>query len=146
MAHQPSGAHAQEMLHRLLGVVRPLQLLLQRREDVFTEILMDPPVLLQPLVADGCHIGLLVGEVLHRVALEVLDPLLAGPLVVLLLLFEVEELIDDPEKPLVLLVDGVHTDAVLLPPLELGIHIKSPPFHSYDIASPEPNPPARVFC
>ena len=35
------------MLHRLLGVVRPLQLLLQRREDVFTEILMDPPVLLQ---------------------------------------------------------------------------------------------------
>ena len=83
---------------------------------------MYQPVLLQPLVADGLHVELLVREVLEGVAPEELDALLTGPLAVLLLLPEGEELVDDAEQPPVLLVDALHTHVVLIPPLKLGVH------------------------
>ena len=107
VADEPPGADPQEVLHRVRGVPGLLQLLLQGREGVGPEALVDAPVLLQTLVPDGLHVGLLIGEVLHGVALEKLDALLTGPLAVLLLLLEGEEAVDDLKEPLVLLVDGI---------------------------------------
>ena len=130
VADQPPGADAQEMLHRLGGVIGPQQLLLQGGEGVLPEALMYAAVALQPLVADGRHVVLLILKVLDRVALEVFDPLLADPLVVLFLRFEVEQLVDDLEQPSVLPVDGVHPNAEILPPHELTFHVNS----SFDMA------------
>ena len=110
------------MLHRVRGVVAPLQLQLQGRQGVFPKVVVDAPVPLQALVADGGHILLLVGEVLHGVALEELYALLTGPLAVLLLLPEPVQLVDDFEEPLVLSVNGVNPDVVLLAPLKTRVH------------------------
>ena len=89
---------------------------------------MDGPVVFKPLVADGLHVLLLIHEVLQGVALEVFDALLAGPAALFLLLFPVnhKEFVDDLEKPLVLLVDDLHSDIVLFLPYQLIVHMAPP--------------------
>ena len=86
VSHQPAGADAQEMVHGLRRIPGPDQLLLQRGERVLPEALMDAAVPVKALVADGEHIGLLIRKVLHCVALEIFDSLLACPLAVLFFL------------------------------------------------------------
>ena len=90
VADEPPCADAQEMIHRLQGIVRLFQLQLQGREGVLPKAPMDGPVVFKPLVADGLHVSFLVLKVPHGVALEVFDTLLGDPLAVLLLLPERE--------------------------------------------------------
>jgi len=123
VADEPARAHAQKMIHRVGGVVRLLQLPLQHRQGVFPEFLVDVPVGLQPLVADGLHVRLFVLKMLHGVAFEVLHALLAGPLALLLAIGK--QPVDDLEQPLVLLVDGLHTDVKAVLPYQLVLHNKS---------------------
>ena len=89
---------------------------------------MDVAVPLQSLVANGLHVLLLIHEVLQGVALEVFDALLTGPAALLFLLFPVnhKEFVDDFEKPLVLLVDDLHSDIVLFLPYQLIVHMAPP--------------------
>ena len=108
VADEPPRAHAQEMVHRIRVVIRLLQLLLQHGQRILPEFLVDMPVRLQPLVADGGHIGLLVLKMLRGVALEVFHALLARPAAFLLPVLK--KPVDDFEKPLVFLVDGLHAD------------------------------------
>ncbi len=124
--HQPAGADAQEVVHSLRGVAGPGQLLLQGREGIFPETLVDAAVPVKALVADGEHVSLLLHKVLDRVALEVLDSLLTRPLALpLVALPGGEEAVDDPKQPLVLLVDDVNADIIFLFPLKFGIHAES---------------------
>ena len=83
---------------------------------------MDAPVLLQPLVADGLHVGLFVFKMGHRMAFEILDSLLACPLAVLFLLAKGKQLIDNLKQPLVLLVDHFHADIIFIPPFKFSFH------------------------
>ena len=129
----PISADSQEMVDRVRGVARPLQLLLQGGQGVLPEALVNQTVLLKALVADGQHVGLLVHEVLHGVAAEIFDALLTGPLAVLFLFPEGKKLVDDLEKALVLLVDHLHADVVFVLPNKLGVHI-----HSSSAAGPAP--------
>ena len=139
VADEPSGAHAQKVLHGVRAVARFLQLPLQGGEGAVPEDAVDLPVGLQPLVADGGHVVLLLGEMLHGVGFKVFDPLLAGPLALVVVVGQ--QPVDDLEQALVLLVDDLHADIILILPHHLVFHGTSSPLAVENLSPSGPTLP-----
>ena len=104
------------MAHGVVRIASALQLLLQGREGVLPKALVNPPVLLQILIADGGHVLLFIRKMLDRVGLQILNALLTGALVFLLLLVKSEELVDYLKEPLMLFINYFNAHIVLILP------------------------------
>ncbi len=109
VADQPAGADSQEMVDRLRRIVCHSQLLFYFRKGLLAEGIVQPSMHVISFVADGCHIDLLLGKMLHGMALEEFDPLLICPFALLIVLIVGSQLIHDTEKLPMLPIDNLHT-------------------------------------
>ena len=119
MPDEPTGTDAQKMIHRLRRIIGLGQLLLNFRKGLFAEIVMDMPVHVISLIADGCHVELFLRKMLHGMPFEELDPLLICPSALLIIFVIAEQLIHDGEKLSVLPIDNIHANIEPVLPYKL---------------------------